>query len=231
MTASAARRAASEPIPPQTTTTWSFSKNLNTRPSYSLRDVGQSLINGQTSRSRAATTAILYPSAMAHISMRAEPAHGPTQCIVDRHHPPAQFSFRFSRTDKHFLAAHAHGLNSSPRLAPKNMSCDDLVHDAGGKRNQVGHSNLRRRQSCNRSQLVQNLFQCQILSPQNIPFAVASLFERRHVSACALVHVHQVQPRVHVRRKLLLQKIDDDPPGWRRLDVLLADRCCWFNDH
>src|SRR5437588_1130494 len=153
MTASAARRAASEPIPPQTTTTWSFSKNLNTRPSYSLRDVGQSLINGQTSRSRAATTAILYPSGMAHISMRPEPAHGPAQCIVDRHHPPAQFSFRLGGSDKHFFAAHAHGLNGSPRLAPKDVSGDDLVHDAGRQRDEVRHSNLRRRQSCKRSQL------------------------------------------------------------------------------
>src|ERR1700758_836345 len=59
MTASVARRATSEPIPPQTRTMCSCSKNLKERASYSLRVAGQVLMKGQTSLSRAATMATL----------------------------------------------------------------------------------------------------------------------------------------------------------------------------
>src|SRR5436309_5332004 len=57
--ASVARRAASAPTPPQTTTFPSRSKNLNLYPSYSRTVEGQSFTNGDISRSRAAMIATL----------------------------------------------------------------------------------------------------------------------------------------------------------------------------
>ena len=62
ITASVARRAHSAPIPPQTTTVWSRSKNVNWRPSDCCRRTRQCLTRGRTSRSSAATIAILAPA-------------------------------------------------------------------------------------------------------------------------------------------------------------------------
>src|SRR5436305_1610258 len=110
ITASAARRAASVPIPPQTTIAWSPSKNRNRLPSCYFKLTRHDRMSGLTSRSSAATIAIL------DIAIRLEPLHCPAQRSVDCDDLPAQFAFSLVGTSKHLLLAHANRVHSGARL-------------------------------------------------------------------------------------------------------------------
>src|SRR5713226_10075394 len=127
ITASAARRAASAPIPPQTSTMSPFSKKRKFRPAYSFSLTRHSFTRGRTSRSSAATMATL------DISVALKPLHRPPQCRIDRDDLPAQFPLRLVGTGKHFLLAHAHGVDRGTRLAMQHAPRDRFIHHACGK--------------------------------------------------------------------------------------------------
>src|SRR5208337_81680 len=114
-TASAARRAASAPIPPQTRTMSSFSKNRKRLPPASFSLTRHSLIRGRTSRSSAATMAILDISV--DIPVVPEPLYRPPQGTFHRHDLPPQFPLRLGGTGKHFFLPHAHCIDGGPGLA------------------------------------------------------------------------------------------------------------------
>src|SRR6266849_1671691 len=153
MIASAARRAASDPIPPQTSTMAPLSKNLNQLPSYSRRLTGQCFTSGQTSRSSAATIATLGGD----ILIRSEPFHSAAEGIIHRDNFPAQFPLRFARGDKHFIPAHSHRFDSGPRFTAQNTAGYYLIDYASGQGHRIRHSDFGRRQSCDCSQLVKYL--------------------------------------------------------------------------
>src|SRR5438477_3895180 len=111
MTASAARRAGSLPIPPQTNTASPFSKNRNRRPSCSRSLTRQPFTSGRTSLSNAATIATL------NIPVRLEPLHRPPQRVFHRNNLPSQFALGLVGGRKHHLASHAHRIDRRPRLA------------------------------------------------------------------------------------------------------------------
>src|SRR5271155_941474 len=111
MTASAARRGASAPLPPQTSTVSLFSKKRKLRPAYSFRRTRQCFSSGFTSLSSAATMAIL------NISVAPEPFHRPPQRVFDGDDLPTQLAFRFVGTGKHFFLAHAHSIDGRAWLA------------------------------------------------------------------------------------------------------------------
>src|SRR5580658_155858 len=205
ITASAARRAASRPIPPQTTTISSRSKKTNLRPSYSRSTRLQPLVSPLTSRSSAATIAILG------IPVGPEPLYRPTQCPIRGHRLPAQFSLCLARTGPHLFLSHTHRLDGCARLAPQQSARHRLIHSAGGIGDKVRQLQCGRRQTCNRSQLVQNLLQRQVLAAQNVALAALAFFQRCHVSARAFPNIDQVQSRLHICGKLPLQKVHDDP--------------------
>src|ERR1700683_2500 len=120
-TASAARRADSAPIPPQTNTRSSFSKNRNRRPFTSLSFTRHSRIRGRTSRSSAATIATL------DIAIAPEPFDRAPQCSLDWHDLPPQFALCLAGTGKHFLFAHAHRVHGGARLAMQYSPGDRFV--------------------------------------------------------------------------------------------------------
>src|ERR1017187_307388 len=162
ITASAALRAASAPIPPQTSTKSSFSKKRKRRPPTSFSMTRHSLISGPTSRSSAATMATL------DISVALEPLHRPPQCPFDRHDLPAQFALRLAGTGKHLFPSHANRVHSGARLAVQHTPGNRLVNYSRGKGEHVGQLHLRRRQPRDLSKLVQNLLQRKILAAQNV---------------------------------------------------------------
>src|SRR5580692_1911673 len=157
MTASEARRAAAAPIPPQTTTMSSWRKKRNRRPSCSLSLTCQLLTSGRTSRSRAATIAMLG------ISVRLEPLNGPPQGVIDRHDFPSQLALRLGRTGKHFLLAHANGIDRCTRLPAKQYPCNRFIYNAGGIREYVRQFDRGRGQTSNLPQFVEDLLQGQVL--------------------------------------------------------------------
>ena len=73
-------------------------------------------------------------------------------------------------------------------------------------------------------EFVQNLLQRKILTAQNVALAAFSLLQCRHMASSAFGYVHQIQARVHIGRKFLLQKIDHNSSRRRGLDVALAYR-------
>src|SRR5580658_5095405 len=122
ITASAARRAASAPIPPQTNTRSSFSKKRNRRPFTSFSLTRHSLIRGRTSRSSAATIATL------DIAIAPEPLDRAPQCSLHRHDLPPQFALCLAGTGKHFLFAHAHRVHGGARLAIEHSPANRFVY-------------------------------------------------------------------------------------------------------
>src|SRR5208283_3847554 len=218
ITASAARRAASTPIPPQTTTDSSCSKNANLRPSCSRSTRRQRLMKAATSRSKAATMAILG------ISIRLKPLDRPPQRAFHRDCLPSQFAFRFSRTGPHFLLSHANRFDGRAGLAPQQAAGDRLVDRPCQVRHKVRQLDFWRRYTGNRAQLIQNLLQRQVLAAEDVTFAAPAFFEPRDVSEGAFANVYQIQSRLHVGREFALQKIDDDPSRRSWLHIQLAYR-------
>src|SRR2546426_4666493 len=244
MMASAARRAASGPIPPHTSTRLSFSKNLNERPPYSLRLADQSLTSGQTSLSRAATIAILVElgnlvmvslisysregarpqhELYLRITVRPKPFHRTAQRTVHRDHFPAQFPLRLGGRDEHFLPAHLHGLNVCARFAAKDPPRDDLIYHARRQSDRIRHPHLGRWQAGDFRQLIENLFQRQVLPAEDVALAASAFLQRGHMSAGTLGYIYQIQTGIHVCRKLLFQEVHNDATRRGGLDVLLAD--------
>src|SRR5579864_6745370 len=131
MTASAARRAASLPMPPQTTTASPFSKNRNLRPPCSRSLTRQLFTNGPTSLSSAATIATL------DIPVRPEPLHRAPQRAFHWNDLPSQFTLGLVGTGKHHLAPHAHGIDRRPRLTLQQTARNHLVDNASGKGKKV----------------------------------------------------------------------------------------------
>src|SRR5258708_901937 len=137
MTASAARRAASAPIPPQTTTTSPFSKKRKLRPPFSFSLQRQSLTRGRTSRSSAATTATL------DISVVSKPCDCPAQCIFNRNDLPPQLACSLVGAGKHLLLPHAHCVDGSAWLAPQQPPGNGFIDDSSGKRKEIRQLDLR----------------------------------------------------------------------------------------
>src|SRR5262249_2582685 len=208
MTASVARLAASNPMPPQTTTAFPDSKKRKLFPPCSLSATRQSRTSGPTSRSSAATIAT------SGITLRSEPRHRPSQRAIDGHDFPTELAFRLRRGNEHFLLPHADRVDGHSRFASPNPSAKDFVNYAGGKGHRVRNFHLRRREPRDCGQLVQNLLQRQVLAAQHVTFPGSSLLQRQHMTARTLGSVHQVQARVHVRGKLLLQEIHNDAARW-----------------
>src|SRR5579871_4626581 len=102
MTASAARRAPSEPIPPQISTSFPFSKNRKVRPPCAFSLARQFLTKGPTSRSRATTMATL------DIVVCPKPIDRTSKRALHRNDSPLEFSLSFARTGEHLLLPHAH---------------------------------------------------------------------------------------------------------------------------
>src|SRR3982074_800230 len=165
MAASVARRAASTPMPPQTRTISPFSKKRKLRPLYSLLLMRQCRTSGSTSRSSAATMATLG------ISVRPKPLHRAPQGAFYRDDLPAQFAFRFSGAGKHFFPAHANRVDGGSGLAIQYPAGDGFVNHPGGKSKYIRQLHFRRGQSGDAGQLIENLFQRQILASQNVALA------------------------------------------------------------
>src|SRR5215469_7463080 len=137
--ASAARRAASGPMPPQTSTARSFSKKRNRRPSYSFSLTRQCLTRGRTSLSRAATMAI------SGIAVGPEPVDCAAEGVVDGGDLPAQVAFSFPRAGEHLFLAHAHGVDGGARLAMKQPPGDGFVDNSCQEGKKIRQLECRRR--------------------------------------------------------------------------------------
>src|SRR5580704_1163096 len=198
ITASAARRAASRPIPPHTTTISSRSKKMKLRPSYRCSTRFEDLVSPRTSRSSAATMATLG------ISVGPEPLDCTAQGTVGWHRLPSHLSFRLIGAGPHFLFSHADGFDRRAGLAAQQAAGDRFIHRARPIGNKIGQLHLRRGQAGDRAQLIQNLLQCQVLAAQNVALAALALFQRSNVSASAFANIHQVQSGLHIGGKLPL---------------------------
>src|SRR5271170_4876317 len=82
-----------------------------------------------------------------------------------------------------------------------------------------------RRQAANRRQLIQYLLQREILAAQDISLAKSSHRQSVGLGACDFANIHQVEPRIDIRGKLAVEKVDDDSSGRRGLQVIRAHRC------
>src|SRR4051812_1353050 len=152
MIASAARRADSAPIPPHTSTAPSFSKNRNRRPDTSFSTARHPLTSGRTSRSSAATMAIL------DIAIGPKPLDRPPQRIVNGNHFPPQFALRFVRTSKHLLLAHSYRIHGGARLTMQHPARNSFVNYPGGQCEKIWQLHFGRGQAGNLAELVENLF-------------------------------------------------------------------------
>jgi hypothetical protein len=74
-------------------------------------------------------------------------------------------------------------------------------------------------------------FSVKILSAQNVALARSSLLQRLDMAARALGRIHQIQSRLHVRRKFSLEKIHHDASRRSRFDIALANRRRGIHDH
>ena len=97
ITASVARRAGSAPMPPHISAASLLSKRRYRRPECSMVFRFQFRTSGLTSRSIAATIAILGMAldTASDVAVRLEPLNRPPQRSIDRNHPPAQLPLRF----------------------------------------------------------------------------------------------------------------------------------------
>src|SRR5215470_14539618 len=151
MTASVARLAASNPMPPQTTTAFPDSKKRKLFPPCSLSTTRQSRTSGPTSRSSAATIAT------SGITLRSEPRHRPPQRAIGRHDFPTELAFRLRRGNEHFLLPHADCIDGRSRFASPNPPGEDFVNYAGCQGHRVRNFHFRRGQPRDFGQLVENL--------------------------------------------------------------------------
>src|SRR6185369_8434670 len=116
------------------------------------------------------------------------------------------------------------------RTASKDAAGDQLVHNSGCECKDVGHADSWRGQAGDNRELVEDLFQRQILAAKDVALAAAALLQSSDVAQGALAHVNEIEPGIDVGRKFLLQEIDDDAAGGSGLDVTLADRSCGIDD-
>src|SRR5580765_2903188 len=158
MTASAARLAASAPMPSHTRTNSSFSKKRKRRPSTSFSLILQSRTNVRTSRSSAATIATL------DISVTLEPVHRPPQRALDGNDLPAQFALCLVRAGEHFFLAHPHRIDCGAWLAMQHAPRNRLINHPSSKGKNVWQPYLRRGQPRDFPQRIQNLLERQILT-------------------------------------------------------------------
>src|SRR5581483_818372 len=250
--ASAARLPASAPMPLQMSTAFSCSKTLKRRPSYSCSTLRQFFTSGLISCSRAATSATDFllldilssrngtpaggsPSSTAgvpsYIAIGSKPLHRATQCVIHGSCLPPQLALCLRRTHKHLFPAHANRVHGRARLSTENPSVDDFIHSTGCQSHYVRNSYPGRRQAGDRGELVKNLLEREVFSAQDIALSASPFLPCRHVPLGALPDIHQVQSRIHVGRKLLLQEIDNDSAGRRRFDVALPDWGGWIHHH
>ena len=93
------------------------------------------------------------------------------------------------------------------------------------------HLHRRRRQPRHRTQSVENLLQRQVFPTEDVPFTEAPTLQRRQMHPRNLIHIDKIQPRIDIRRKLLIQKVDDDPSRRRRLHIHRAHRRRRIQNH
>src|SRR5262249_5613621 len=110
-------------------------------------------------------------------------------------------------------------------------SGNDFVHYSGCKSQGVGHADFRRRKSGDRGQLIEDLFQREVLPAEDVTFATAGFFVRGNMAARAFSGINEIEPSINVSGKFLLQETHYDAAGGRRLDVALANGSCGIDDH
>src|SRR5467141_430965 len=155
-------------MPPQTMTAFSFSKNRNLCPSCSRSVRRQLLIRGLTSRSNAATIATL------RITIDPEPLRRSSQRGFHGNDLPAQFALGFVGASKHFLRSHADGVNRGARLTTAQAASYYFIRYARCIGEYIGQFQYWRRQPGDLCQLIENLFQRQVLAAEDIAFAALS---------------------------------------------------------
>ena len=165
------------------------------------------------------------------VSMRNKPIDRRPQRGINRQNLKPKLAFGLCRRGKHHLLPHANGFDRGARLLASQLAGNRLIEERKGHRDRMRHLHLRRRQTGDRRHAVENLFQREILSAENVSFAGCSAIERDHMHPRYLSHVDEVQPGIDVGGKFFVEKIDDDPAGWRRLGVAWANRCRGIQNH
>src|SRR5580693_2503527 len=96
------------------------SKKRKLRPSFCFSLTRQFVTSGCTSRSNAATIAIrgleTFSCDASGIAVGSKPLYRTLQGIIYGNDPPAQFSLRLGGGGKHFLLAHADGIDGGAWL-------------------------------------------------------------------------------------------------------------------
>ncbi len=80
------------------------------------------------------------------------------------------------------------------------------------------------RQIGDRRHLVQYLLEREIFAAQDISLAGFPTLHGRNMRSRHLIDIHQIQSCVDIGWELAVEKIDDDLPCRRRLNVICADR-------
>src|SRR5208282_1111760 len=186
ITASAARRADSTPMPPQTTTNSSFSKKVNLRPWCSCCMLAHFLTSERTSRCSAAMMATLG------IPVRSEPLYRTAQGILYWSDSPPQLAHGFIGTGPHFFLSHAYSFDGCARLAAQQAPGDGLVDQSCRDGKEVWEFHFRRGQARDHAELIQNLLQGEVLAAENVTLAALSLFKCRNVPASTFMNVDQI---------------------------------------
>src|ERR1700739_1271831 len=158
-------------MPPQTATRSCDSKTRNRLPEYSRSDTCQCRTNGQISRSSAATIAT------SGIALRPKPCGRASQSIVNRNNLPAEFALCLRRGNKHFLAAHPHRIDGRPWFSLSDPARDHFIANSRRQRQHIRHFHAGGRQPSDRGQLIQNLLQREVLTPEDVAFPASSLLQ------------------------------------------------------
>src|SRR5260221_6505759 len=132
---------------------------------------------------------------------------------------------------KKMFASHTHRFDRSPRFFAQDCSGNQLVERRKTQGHRMRNAHARRRQAGQRRQTVENGLQREVLAAQNVAPSGDRVLHGQQMSAGHFPDVGQVQPGIDVGGELAVEKVDDDAPRGRRLDILLAHRGRGIHHH
>src|ERR1019366_2925884 len=121
--------------------------------------------------------AITISAASLGIGIGPEPLYRTSQGIVGGHGLPSQFALGFVGAGPHLYPSPANGFDCGARLPAQQAARNCLIDQARHIGNKVWELHFGRRQTRNRAEFIQNLFQREVLAAEDIALAAPAFFE------------------------------------------------------
>ena len=153
------------------------------------------------------------------------------QRLADRGLRESEAANRLGGAKEHGLATQSDADRRDARLASREQprTCGIAVRRGQGER--IWNFQPRCPPSAQFGEQFENPAQREVFVPQNVFFAVLAVLRGQQMTLRNVVDVDQVQAGVHVSGHTSVQKIDDQAPGRRRLEIPQADRRTRIDDH